>query len=105
MADVAGLEIDPIDFNEEVGDTARVLFEPVGAFLLDVVVVVVAFELGESGPHTFKHGVGGGKGDLLGGKSLLVVVLHTSEPELGVVSFVESHLGDLLRQVESHFRG
>ena len=104
-ANVAGLEVDPVDLDEKVGDTARVLLEPVGTLLLDVVTVVVPFELGESGAHSLKGSIGGGEGDLLGGESLLVVARHAVEPELGVVGFVESHLGDLLRQTESHFRG
>ena len=103
--DVAGLKVDPVNFDEEVGDTARVLFKPIRTLLLNIVVVVVPFEFGESGVHGLKGSIGRDEGDLLGGESLLVVALHATELELGVVGFVESHLGDLLRQVKSHFRG
>ena len=70
-----------------------------------MVVVAVPLELSELSTHGLEGGEGEGEGDLLGGEGLRVVVLHAAEPELGVVGFVESHLGDLLRQVKSHFRG
>ena len=105
MSHIAGLEIDSVDLDEEVGDASRILLKPVGALLLDVVVVVVVLKFGKVSSHGFKCGVGRGKSHLLGSKGLLVVALHASEAELRVVGFVESHLGDLFCQIESHFRG
>ena len=103
--DVTGLKVDPVDFDEEVGDVACVLLESVGAFLLNVVLVAIILKFSEADSHGFEGGVGGGEGHLLGGEGLLVVVLHTSETELGVVGIVEGHLGNLFCKIESHFWG
>ena len=104
-ANIMGLEVDSVDLDEEVGDTACILLESVGAFLLDAVIVVVALELSETGSHGSERGVSGGESHLLGGEGLLVIALHAPEAELGVVGFVEGHLGNLFCKIESHFRG
>ena len=104
-SNIASLEVDPVDLDEEVGDLARVLFKSIWALLLDMILVAVAFELRESGSHSFKSGVGGGKSHLLGGEGLLVVALHALKAELGVVGLVKGHLGNFLRQTEGHFLG
>ena len=99
------MEVNSVDFDEKVGDAAGVLLESVGTLFLDAVLVAIAFEFCEAGSHSLKSGVGGGKSHLLGGEGLLIVPRHTAEAELGVVGFVESHLGDFLCETESHFRG
>ena len=49
--------------------------------------------------------IGRGEGHLLSSEGMLVVALHALKAELGVVGFVNGHLGNLLCKKESHFWG